>query len=216
MSFFLSMVVAGTFYELYIHKMVLVKVLRQTKDKRGEDDPVADSSEMSTTSIDDPEVIEVGSEVKENGAKYNGGFEKGEDALKNGELHRVQMTEEAIVKKEQKKPKIDLKWAILDGVMMSFSAVTNCSKILSAKKTKGNLAVLNGLRVISMFWVILGHAMSFYIGRLSNSGQLWQEVQSFGYLAIVNSTYSVDTFFVLSYPDGCHDAFSAVTNCSKI
>eukprot|EP00057_Strongylocentrotus_purpuratus_P007602 XP_011662076.1 PREDICTED: nose resistant to fluoxetine protein 6 [Strongylocentrotus purpuratus] len=31
-----------------------------------------------------------------------------------------------------------------------------------------------------------------------NSGQLWQEVQSFGYLAIVNSTYSVDTFFVLS------------------
>ncbi|XP_792732.4 nose resistant to fluoxetine protein 6 [Strongylocentrotus purpuratus] len=199
MSFFLAMVVAGTFYEIYLHKIVLAKVLKQTEVKQREDDPAADDKpKMKTTSVDDPEVFEVGSEVKENGAKCNGGFEKGEDPVKDGKELHVQMTEEAIEEKKQKKPKIDLKWAVLDGVMMSFSVVTNLPKIMSAKKTKSNLAALNGLRVISMFWVILGHSFQFQLGHLDNFSEAYGNVQSFAGLAIVNATYSVDTFFVLS------------------
>ncbi|XP_041479403.1 nose resistant to fluoxetine protein 6-like [Lytechinus variegatus] len=198
MCFFVAMVLVGTFYEIYLHKMVLNKVLKQTTTKQKAGDLTSDKHKIEETSIDDPDIVEVGTEarVKENGAHLNGGFEKGEGILQNGKEHHIQMTEDNIEKEH--KPKIDLKWAILDGVLMSFSLVTNCTKLLSAKKSKENLAALNGLRVISMFWVILGHSFSFYLGRLDNFSELFEEMQSFGYLAIVNSTYSVDTFFVLS------------------
>nr|XP_054750888.1 nose resistant to fluoxetine protein 6-like [Lytechinus pictus] len=198
MSFFVAMVVGGTFYDIYLHKMVLAKVLRQTKIQHSENDLASVESKTATSSVDDPD-LEMGSEVKENGAKCNGGFEKGEDNFKDEKKVPLEIKEEGMtLKEEEKKTKIDLKWAILDGVMMSFSVVSNCPKILSAKKTKGNLAALNGLRVISMFWVILGHSFQFQFTHFDNGNEVFTKIQTFGWLAVVNATYSVDTFFVLS------------------
>ena len=60
---------------------------------------------------------------------------------------------------------------------MCFSALTNGRKLLTVQSggSHSNLAALNGIRVISMFWVILGHThglIARYVGKnlISNSG----------------------------------------------
>ena len=43
--------------------------------------------------------------------------------------------------------------------LMCFSLYTNGYKILSAKQPPGSLTCINGIRFISMTWVILGHTV---------------------------------------------------------
>ncbi len=44
-----------------------------------------------------------------------------------------------------------------------FSLSSNLSKLVASTQNDRNIACLNGLRVISMMWVILGHTFSFAI-----------------------------------------------------
>ncbi|XP_071491871.1 O-acyltransferase like protein-like [Diadema antillarum] len=87
---------------------------------------------------------------------------------------------------------------LVDGVLISFSMVTNCKKIFSAKKTKNTMASLNGIRVLSMFWVILGHTIVFYQGRIMNPRQTVELVLNYSFWAVTKADVSVDTFFLLS------------------
>ena len=51
--------------------------------------------------------------------------------------------------------------------LMCFSLYTNGYKILSTKQPPGALTCLNGIRFISMLWVILGHTIGFAIANMS-------------------------------------------------
>ena len=46
-------------------------------------------------------------------------------------------------------------------LLLSFSIYTNGAKLLSAKQGAGTLTAVNGIRFISMSWVILGHTYGF-------------------------------------------------------
>ena len=46
-------------------------------------------------------------------------------------------------------------------IILSFSVYTNGKKILSVNQPSGTLTAVNGIRFISMTWVILGHAYFF-------------------------------------------------------
>lgn len=46
-------------------------------------------------------------------------------------------------------------------ILLSFSVYTNGAKILSTNQSAGNLTSVNGIRFISMSWVILGHTYAF-------------------------------------------------------
>ena len=46
-------------------------------------------------------------------------------------------------------------------ILIAFSVYTNGSKLLSAKRRPGTLGALDGVRFISMSWVILGHTFAF-------------------------------------------------------
>ena len=46
--------------------------------------------------------------------------------------------------------------------LLCFSAYTNGSKLFSTSNTPQNIDCINGLRVLSMGWVIMGH--TYYIG----------------------------------------------------
>ncbi|XP_033118097.1 nose resistant to fluoxetine protein 6-like [Anneissia japonica] len=81
--------------------------------------------------------------------------------------------------------------------ILCFSMITNGSKILKTKQREGSLGALNGIRVLSLFWVILGHTYSSTI-LFSNILTLFDVIARFSFQVIVNATFSVDSFFFLS------------------
>lgn len=46
-------------------------------------------------------------------------------------------------------------------VLLAFSAYTNSFKVLSTHQSADNLNAINGLRFISMSWIILGHTYAY-------------------------------------------------------
>ena len=49
----------------------------------------------------------------------------------------------------------------MDRLLMSFSAVANSTKLFDCSQSSTTLGALNGIRVLSMFWIILGHSIQF-------------------------------------------------------
>ena len=83
-------------------------------------------------------------------------------------------------------------------LLLCFSFVRNSKKLFNTKTATGPLACLNGLRVISMFWVIQGHTYSFSLQTTNNILYSYTLLKRFTFQAIANGTFSVDTFFFLS------------------
>ena len=85
------------------------------------------------------------------------------------------------------------------GFLLCFSFVRNTKKLLNTSTAKGPLACLNGLRVISMWWVIQGHTYAFMTTILDNPLYAQRSLtERFTFQPILNGTFSVDTFFFLS------------------
>ncbi|XP_070565056.1 nose resistant to fluoxetine protein 6-like [Ptychodera flava] len=87
---------------------------------------------------------------------------------------------------------------ILGQCLLAFSVLENGRKILDTRHTAGTLAAIHGIRVLSMWWVILGHSYSFHVGVSDNVFIIQDVMERFTFQAILNATFSVDTFFFLS------------------
>ncbi|XP_052782094.1 nose resistant to fluoxetine protein 6-like [Mya arenaria] len=98
----------------------------------------------------------------------------------------------------QKPDQGDIKRALFK-VLKSFSFISNTKKLMNTSTANGPLACLNGLRVVSMFWVIQGHTYAFASSFLQDPLYALKILASrFSFQPILNGTYSVDTFFFLS------------------
>ncbi|XP_052787971.1 nose resistant to fluoxetine protein 6-like [Mya arenaria] len=84
-------------------------------------------------------------------------------------------------------------------LLLSFSVYTNAQKILSTSQPAKTLTSINGIRFITMLWVVLGHTYGVGTGIIDNAATFLPVVfKRFTYQVIVNATFAVDTFFVLS------------------
>ncbi|CAC5402097.1 unnamed protein product [Mytilus coruscus] len=84
-------------------------------------------------------------------------------------------------------------------LLLPFSVYTNGAKMLNTNQPEGSLTAINGIRFISMTWVILGHAYGFILSDVDNVGSfLPKMIKRATFPAISNALVSVDTFFVLS------------------
>ncbi|KAL5012135.1 hypothetical protein ScPMuIL_010686 [Solemya velum] len=84
-------------------------------------------------------------------------------------------------------------------LLLTFSIYTNGSKILSTEQGAGTLTAVNGIRVISMFWVVLGHGFIFGSASYENFvSYLMESLHYWAFQAIPQATVAVDTFFLLS------------------
>ena len=52
------------------------------------------------------------------------------------------------------------------GVLRCFSVLDNGRDLLSTKTPRGAIKVIDGIRVISTLWVLLGHSFDFAINRI--------------------------------------------------
>ncbi|XP_011450645.3 nose resistant to fluoxetine protein 6 [Magallana gigas] len=84
-------------------------------------------------------------------------------------------------------------------LLLSFSVYSNAKKILSTRKTSETLTALNGIRFLSISWVVLGHTFAFVLSNISNSGPFLKEMLGRrSFQAIANALVAVDSFFALS------------------
>ncbi|XP_075259312.1 nose resistant to fluoxetine protein 6-like isoform X2 [Convolutriloba macropyga] len=87
-------------------------------------------------------------------------------------------------------------------MLMCFDFYANMCKILSIPKTSNQdqLSVLNGMRVLSLGWVMIGHLSLLQLGVMDNFIYVLERTENMLFQTITNSFASVDTFFVMS---GC-------------
>lgn len=63
----------------------------------------------------------------------------------------------------------------------------------------GGLEALNGLRVMSIMWVVLGHTFSAALGPSSNIAYVVEVVANrWDFQFVPNAEYAVDTFFFIT------------------
>ncbi|XP_062566687.1 nose resistant to fluoxetine protein 6-like [Saccostrea cucullata] len=86
----------------------------------------------------------------------------------------------------------------LEKLILSFSAFSNGKKILQVNQSAGTLTALNGIRFLSISWVVLGHTYAFSMNDASNTSSAYQEIKRWTFQAVSNALVSVDSFFALS------------------
>ncbi|XP_071955725.1 nose resistant to fluoxetine protein 6-like [Antedon mediterranea] len=94
--------------------------------------------------------------------------------------------------------KIRTSLGLFRDILLCFSLLINGSKILKTKQGEQSLGALNGIRVISLWWVMLGHTYVFAMTLFSNSTKIIEVLSRFTFQAVGNATFSVDSFFFLS------------------
>ena len=86
----------------------------------------------------------------------------------------------------------------LHEIMTAFSLYKNIPMILSTRQPPSAITSINGVRVISMFWVIMCHNFVFSVTNFRNISHLGDVMTRFTSQAIINGFVSVDSFFFLS------------------
>jgi peptidoglycan/LPS O-acetylase OafA/YrhL len=81
----------------------------------------------------------------------------------------------------------------------AFSLLKVLPQILSMKQPPSAITSINGLRVITMFWVILAHTHFLALETdLDNITHLISTMSRFSFQPLCNAFFAVDTFFVMS------------------
>ena len=93
----------------------------------------------------------------------------------------------------------------LKDLMLSFSLYKTVPAIMATRQPANAVTSINGIRVISMFWIILGHTFTFGL-QFDNYGAGFANIQyvyetipkRFLFQLVDNNSVSVNSFFVLS------------------
>ncbi|GAU88231.1 hypothetical protein RvY_00971 [Ramazzottius varieornatus] len=81
--------------------------------------------------------------------------------------------------------------------LLCWNFMTNLRSIF-ASGNEGDISFLHGFRVLSMWWIILGH--TYYFGRnfFENTLTFYGDVRTAMFQIVLNAGYAVDSFFLLS------------------
>lgn len=84
----------------------------------------------------------------------------------------------------------------------SFSLVHNLKKLSSQHSSADGLDSINGIKVFSMFLIMMGHRMMFYIGSPTVNSDYVESVSGnpFQISSMMHSTQSVDDICILIFP----------------
>ncbi|XP_076232213.1 nose resistant to fluoxetine protein 6-like [Calliopsis andreniformis] len=89
------------------------------------------------------------------------------------------------------------KFSVFEELLLSFSIPANVKIICDDKVGSDTISTIHGLRVISMAWVILGHACITAFKYSDNMEYRKVVEKKFLFQTITNGAFSVDTFFFM-------------------
>ncbi|CAG9329041.1 unnamed protein product [Blepharisma stoltei] len=85
------------------------------------------------------------------------------------------------------------------GLLMTFSAIHNSSKLFVLPIEKDNLQIFNGIRVFGMLYIIIGHSYVYQLSAaITNPNQAIDWITDFGHKFISMAQYLVDIFFLMA------------------
>jgi hypothetical protein len=80
-----------------------------------------------------------------------------------------------------------------------YSAISTLKRIFSFDRTHSTYSSFNGIRAISLFWIILGHSFVFQLILSDNILHILDNLQnSYGIQLLLGAIFAVDTFFFIS------------------
>lgn len=189
LAFLGLLVVAGTLYD------VIVIQLKCGSSENEEQEVVA-----SSYTVLQKDSIKM-AEIHENGGYTVSEVEKGHLPSQNGDVkakaqNGLQIPNgfaSSIVEKKKRGQ------SRLEKVILSFSVYTNGCKMLGTSQGAGSLGAINGIRFLSMAWVILGHTYFFAMGYTTNMMEFaYKKSNQWTFMGVLYATPAVDSFFALS------------------
>ncbi|XP_012059881.1 PREDICTED: nose resistant to fluoxetine protein 6-like [Atta cephalotes] len=83
-------------------------------------------------------------------------------------------------------------------ILMCFSVYTSTTIIFNTKLDTEAIAVIHGIRFLSMLWIIIAHIILYSLDYFDNIIWIWRKTRSVPLQVISNGTIAVDTYFFLS------------------
>lgn len=85
--------------------------------------------------------------------------------------------------------------ATLGKMLLSFSAYTNGKTVLQVNQPAGTLTALNGIRVLSIFWVVLSHTYFLNINIASTEFQTLRLISTYLDYQLITQFNQVSTIY---------------------
>ena len=83
--------------------------------------------------------------------------------------------------------------------MNDYSVITTLKKLFSLKQNPSSYSFLNGIRALSLFWIVLGHSFVFQLILADNIIHVLDNLQhSYAMQLLLGAMFGVDTFFFIS------------------
>ncbi|KAJ8021728.1 Nose resistant to fluoxetine protein 6 [Holothuria leucospilota] len=199
LSFFALVVVMGTFYDVVFRRRRItakVKASPVQTEETPKQNGVEEGNENFGLHLEEVKKIDevsFSTDESTSSQSYASSFMTAEEE----EEDEKKMTLEEKVVKTSLIPGCKGK---LSELLTSCSLVYNSNKILSAKKNSSSLSSLNGIRVLSMLWIVWGHSTLPMSYSVTDNMKYFYEDMYTGYLlnATFFATFAVDSFFTLS------------------
>ena len=123
-----------------------------------------------------------------------------EVSCKKDSTDSINGAEEKLVLLEKEKSKSKSKCSGVSPLdfVTAFSLFQTIPTLLATKQGPSVITCLNGLRVISMTWVILLHSYMFRLRNVDNLSMMESVLSRFSFQAVENALFCVDSFFFLS------------------
>ena len=126
--------------------------------------------------------------------------DKTETVEKNGDISMEEDPDERMPLLSHVTTKVEKNEDLCHHILHSFSMLRNIKSIMRTKVEESDLTYLHGIRVLSLFWIIVLHVHYQLFSSFWPYDNIKDVMRSSRRLAemILNTAYGVDTFFVLS------------------
>lgn len=113
--------------------------------------------------------------------------------------HIENLGENSPLLNSREKKSVPKQESVAERLLLAFSVYSNGKKILQVNQSSGTLTALNGIRFLSISWVVLGHTFGVMYPVLSNGYAILPDLyQRWSFQAVANAFVAVDSFFALS------------------
>ncbi|XP_052722101.1 nose resistant to fluoxetine protein 6-like [Crassostrea angulata] len=113
--------------------------------------------------------------------------------------HIENLGENSPLLNSREKKSVPKQESVAERLLLAFSVYSNGKKILQVNQSSGTLTALNGIRFLSISWVVLDHTFGVMYPVLSNGYAILPDLyQRWSFQAVANAFVAVDSFFALS------------------